>query len=158
MNSINIISTSDLQTQKIGQSISKYLSSGDIVCLWGDLGAGKTTFVKGLAKGLKVKKDHVNSPTFVFMNIYEGKLPLYHFDLYRVEHISALTTLGYEEFLYGDGITVIEWPERMEKLIPKEYLKIELTHQDLNTRRISIFAVGKKYQEILERISKKIMK
>ena len=95
------------------------------MCLQGDLGSGKTTFIKGVAKGLKIAPAKVNSPTFVLMNAYQGRLPvprsgtysagqaglpLYHFDLYRLEKMDEIGAIGYEEFLYGDGVAVVEWP------------------------------------------------
>src|SRR4051812_25596177 len=106
------ITKSPEQTIQMASDFSKNLKSGDILLLQGDLGAGKTTFVKGLAKGLKAKVNEVVSPTFVLMNIYEGKLPIYHFDLYRLEKPEELASLSMDEYLDGDGIAVIEWPKR----------------------------------------------
>lgn len=127
-------------------SFARVLRKGDIVCLYGDLGAGKTAFVKGLAKGLRVDPAHVHSPTFTLMNIYHGKLPLYHFDLYRIG-FRDLLDLGYEEFFFGQGVTAVEWSERLEGLAPRECWKVELRHAGEDQRKIRIRACGAMLQE-----------
>ena len=149
MKSVDILSKNAEQTIALGERLAKYFKKGDIVCLEGDLGGGKTTLIKGVAKGLKIAAEKVNSPTFVLMNAYQGRLPLYHFDLYRLENTGEISAIGYEEFLYGDGVSVIEWAERLGALTPKEYLRVELKHKGENERSIKISAVGKKYHEYL---------
>ncbi|MEI7998777.1 MAG: tRNA (adenosine(37)-N6)-threonylcarbamoyltransferase complex ATPase subunit type 1 TsaE [Candidatus Omnitrophota bacterium] len=126
------------ETIQLGSDFAKNLKAGDTVLLEGELGAGKTTFVKGLAKGLKAKVNEVNSPTFVLMNIYKGKLPIYHFDLYRLESSVELSSLNLDEFLEADGVTVIEWPQRLGEQIPKNGYCIELKHKDESSREICI--------------------
>ncbi len=138
MKPIEILSNNSNETLKLGEKISTQLKAGDIVCLFGDLGSGKTTFVKGLAQGLGIEADVVNSPTFVLLNIHEGKLPLYHFDLYRLEDVQEILALGYEEYFYGEGITVVEWAERLKHLMPKKYVHVELSHQGENKRLIKV--------------------
>jgi len=152
MKTAKVFSSSQNQTITLGKKISKHLSAGDILCLFGDLGSGKTTFVKGLADGLKINQDNVHSPSFVLMNYYEGKMPLYHFDLYRVDTQKEIAALGYEEFLYGKGVAVVEWAERLGDLIPEEHLSISFLHKSENERRIEIFAKGEKYCKVLENI------
>lgn len=147
---IEHISKSEKDTVAFGEQLAGRLKPGDIVCLFGDLGAGKTTLVKGLAKGLKIKSPAVNSPTFVLMNIYEGKLPLYHFDLYRLDQPSEISAIGYEEFLYGDGVAVVEWADKLGPLLPKEYLCVVLTHKNSTERGIKVEGIGKRYQELVE--------
>ena len=149
MKSIDVLSKNTEQTIALGERLARNLRKGDIICLEGDLGAGKTTFIKGVAKGLKIASEKVNSPTFVLMNAYQGRLPLYHFDLYRLENTGEIGAIGYEEFLYGDGVSVIEWAERLGTLTPKEYLRVELKHKGENERSIKVSAVGKKYHEYL---------
>ncbi|MBF0484486.1 MAG: tRNA (adenosine(37)-N6)-threonylcarbamoyltransferase complex ATPase subunit type 1 TsaE [Candidatus Omnitrophica bacterium] len=124
----------------LGADLAKKIKPGTIICLYGDLGAGKTTLVRGLAKGLRLKIDEVHSPTFTLLNIYEskGRRSLYHFDLYRLAKPEEIELLGYEEFLYGNAITVIEWPDRLGELLPKKYLKIELLHSAETEREIVI--------------------
>jgi tRNA threonylcarbamoyladenosine biosynthesis protein TsaE len=126
------------ETIQAAFTFSKNLQAGDIVLLEGDLGAGKTTFVKGLAQGLKAKVQEVVSPTFVLMNIYNGKLPIYHFDLYRLEKPQELASLNIDEYLQGDGIAIIEWPKRLGDQMPRDTYWIEFKHKDENTREICI--------------------
>ena len=150
MKSVDILSKSTDQTIKLGERLAKHLRKGDIFCLQGDLGSGKTTLIKGIAKGLKIASEKVTSPTFVLMNAYEGRLPLYHFDLYRLEEIHEISSIGYEEFLYGDGVAVIEWAERLGALTPKEYLRIELAHKGEDQRLIKIFPAGTRYSQLVD--------
>ena len=150
MKTVRILSKSTDQTLRLGERLAKHLRKGDILCLQGDLGSGKTTLIKGIAKGLKIAPAKVNSPTFVLMNAYHGRLPLYHFDLYRLEAIREISSIGYEEFLYGNGIAVIEWAERLGQLTPKEYLRIELAHKGENQRLIKIFPAGTRYFQLVD--------
>ncbi len=149
MKPVRILSTSSEDTQRLGEKLARHLRKGDILCLEGELGSGKTTLIKGIAKGLKIAPEKVHSPTFVLMNVYEGRLPLYHFDLYRLEAIHEISSIGYEEFLYGGGVAVIEWAERLGQLTPKEYLRVELKHQGENERSIKLSAVGERYYEFI---------
>ena len=148
---IHFTSHDPKETIDFGSRLAKIIQPKDIFCLSGDLGSGKTTLVKGLTKGLKVKSAYVNSPTFVLMNIYEGKLPVYHFDLYRVEG-KELLNIGYEEYFYGNGVSVIEWAERLGKQMPKEFFQIQLEHAGENERKIILTAKGKLLNERLEKI------
>lgn len=141
---MQLTSSSDKETIQAGKRFSKKLKKGDIVCLKGDLGAGKTTFVKGVAEGLKIKKESVNSPTFVLLNIYEGSKVLYHFDLYRLDDTKQIGLIGYEEFLYGDGVAMVEWSENLGELMPKDYWEVRLAHKGDHTRQIKINRVGGK--------------
>lgn len=141
MGEINFVSHSYKETLSLGEKFAKVLKKGDIVCLFGELGVGKTAFVKGLAKGLRLKKAHVHSPTFTLLNVYEGKTPLYHFDLYRITS-SELFNLGYEEFFYGQGVTAVEWSERLEELMPAESWNVRLEHAGEDERKIFFSAKG----------------
>ena len=147
-----ILSHNFSQTIDLGERISRELKAGDILCLYGDLGSGKTTFVKGLAKGLGINPRKVNSPTFVLMNIYEGKVPIYHFDFYRLGNTAEISAIGYDEFLYGHGVSVIEWAERFGGLAPKENLHLRFTHQGEDQRLIEIVPAGKRYEQMLEKM------
>lgn len=120
-----IISKSVEETQKLGYEIGKLLKEGDVVCLTGDLGAGKTTFTKSIAKGLDVEED-VTSPTFTIINEYNGRLPVYHFDVYRIMDIEEMYEIGYEEYFYGKGVCIVEWASQIKGLIPKDHLWIEI--------------------------------
>lgn len=137
-----ILSKSEKQTIALGEKLAKSLKRGDIVCLQGDLGSGKTTFVKGLAKGLKASPAKVNSPTFVLLNIYQGKWPIYHFDLYRLEKAQDIASTGCDEFFYDDGVAVVEWAEKLGALIPKKYIQVKFLHEGEGRRAITISRQG----------------
>ncbi len=123
-------SNSVKETQNIAKAFAKELKEGDVICLYGDLGVGKTAFVQGLAKGLGVE-DYIQSPTFTIVNCYDGKLPLYHFDVYRIADCDEMYEIGYEEYVYGDGISVIEWPELIADILPNVRFDITI-RKDLN--------------------------
>jgi len=152
MRSFKILSKSEAETMKWGGRVARYLKSGDILCLFGELGSGKTTFVKGIAKGLRINPTQVNSPTFVLLNIYEGRLPLYHFDFYRLGKQQEISAIGYDEFFYDEGVTVVEWAERLKELMPKENLRIQLYYQEENERLIKISAKGKRYYQLMDKL------
>lgn len=135
---VSLISNSEEETRICAQRLAGQLEAGDIIFLQGDLGAGKTTFVKGLAKGFKVSPKRVNSPTFVLMNYYKGKLPLYHFDLYRLESPKAIETLEFDEYFYGKGISIIEWSQHLGKHKPQQYYLVEFKHKGEHKRQICI--------------------
>ncbi len=130
-----IILKSRQQTFKLGEELGKTLPQGSVVLLIGDLGAGKTVFTQGLAKGLGVK-EQVTSPTFVLMQPYQGRIPLYHLDLYRLDNVRQVEGIGLDEYLFGEGVCVIEWAEKIKEAWPKDYLKIEFTHISEKKRRI----------------------
>ncbi len=113
------------ETLKLGEIIGKSLNPGSIIALVGDLGAGKTVLVKGIAKGLGVDEEP-NSPTFVIMNQYEGRIPLYHFDLYRVSSEEELFGIGYDEFFFGEGVAAVEWADRVQDIFPEHTINIEI--------------------------------
>ena len=120
------------------QSFARRLKAGDIVFLQGDLGAGKTTFVKGLVQAFKVSSKKVTSPTFVLMNYYKGSLPVYHFDLYRLGNPQEISTLDFDDYFYGEGISLIEWPERLGENKPEHYYLVEFRHKGESQRGICI--------------------
>lgn len=116
--------TSPEETEELGQRLASTASPGDIVCLSGDLGTGKTVFVKGFAKGLGVSEPVV-SPTFTIVQEYrEGRLPLYHFDVYRIEDPEEMEEVGLDEYFYGDGVCLVEWAGLIEDLIPENALEV----------------------------------
>lgn len=125
----------------LGEKMAQYAAAGDVVALSGDLGAGKTVFAKGFAKGLGIN-DAVNSPTFTILQIYEGgRLPFYHFDVYRIEDIEEMEEVGLDEYLFGKGVCLIEWAEKIKELLPKDTIYVTLTadfRTDPNLRIIEI--------------------
>ncbi len=134
----SFISESPEETEKIAAALAKTLSSGSVVALTGELGAGKTCFAKGLAEGMGIK-GYVKSPSFTILNIYgEGRLPFYHIDLYRIENKLELVDLGLDEYVYGRGVTVIEWAERIEDELPPNTITVKLSYEGETKRRIEI--------------------
>ena len=119
------------ETTALGQRIGAQLKSGDILALSGPLGAGKTTLIQGIAQGLEIK-DYVTSPTFILINEYQGRLPFYHIDLYRLEDPEQIEELGLSEYFEKDGVVVIEWAERLGDLLPEgaKQIKLEVTGED----------------------------
>jgi len=136
---MKLISESVEETIQIARKLVKKLKAGDCIALVGDLGSGKTVFTKGIAEGLGVKNPrYVNSPTFVIVKEYKGKLPLYHFDLYRLDHSSVIDAENFEEYFYGDGVTVIEWADKIRRLLPRKYIEVKLKVTGENKRSIEI--------------------
>lgn len=133
-----IISDSEAQTKEIALHFAESLSPGSVVCLDGELGTGKTHFVKGMAKAFGIDEDEVTSPTFTLIQEYEGSLPLYHFDCYRMESMKEALEIGAEEYLYGDGVSVIEWPDRIRELIPPDAIWITITSVAPSKRKFVI--------------------
>jgi len=140
------------ETLDLGTRLARHLKPGDIICLFGDLGSGKTSLTKGIAHGLGIAANKVNSPTFTLMNIYDGKLPLYHFDLYRIEQDKDLESFGLEEFFYGDGVSVIEWADKLGSFAPKEFLGVKARHISGHERMFTFSAEDKRAREILKEI------
>jgi len=120
---LKIVTLSDRETFDIGKKIAGLLCPGDILCLFGELGAGKTKFAQGVAAGLGVR-EQVTSPTFVLIREYEGRLSFYHMDAYRLSGHEDMEDLGYEEYFYGDGVTLLEWADRVKNILPGERLDI----------------------------------
>lgn len=136
---MKIISNTIEETVKIGNKLARRLKSGDCVALIGELGSGKTVLTKGIAKGLKVRKiQYVNSPSFVIIKEHKGRIPLYHFDLYRLDKSSPLDSFSFDEYFYGDGVTVIEWADKIRRLLPPKYLEVKLSVIGENKRKIEI--------------------
>lgn len=107
-------------TFMLGKKLGEAAKSGDVYCLLGDLGTGKTVFTQGFAVGLEIK-EVVNSPTFTIVQVYEeGRIPFYHFDVYRIEDIEEMEEIGYEDYFYGEGVCLIEWSNLIEELLPKK--------------------------------------
>lgn len=132
--------TNPEKTFELGYKLGKKLTSGNVVALIGELGSGKTLFTKGIAKALGIKEyNYVNSPSFVIVKEYKSKkIPLYHFDLYRLQSIHDLETVGYEEYFYSKGISVVEWANKAPDALPEKYITVKFKHLGKNKREISI--------------------
>ncbi len=149
---MRIVTNSQEETIKLGECLGRNLKSGDVLGLIGELGSGKTTLVKGIASGLRVnEKEAVASPSFVLIKEYKGRIPLYHFDLYRLDKIQDIGCLGVEEYLFDDGVCAIEWAEKMKMLLP-DYLQVNLAVKGENKREIEFCAHAKRYKALLKKI------
>lgn len=135
------------ETRALGQKLGELARPGDVILLVGQLGAGKTAFTQGLAAGLGIGQQ-VNSPTFVLLKEYVGRLKLYHFDLYRLNNIEATVRQEWAEFLYGDGISVVEWADLAAGILPPEHLLIEFDITSDTQRRVRLSGVGERYREL----------
>jgi tRNA threonylcarbamoyladenosine biosynthesis protein TsaE len=141
------------QTRALGEAVGRLAEAGDLIALSGELGAGKTLFVGGVALGLGVDPAaYVSSPTFTIMHRYAGRLPLYHIDLYRIETPEAFASLGLDEYLAGDGVTAIEWAEHGYGYLPKEMLTLRLQHTGSEMRTIEIAPVGDRYTRLVREL------
>lgn len=139
------------EMEAFARELADALLPGDVLLLEGDLGAGKTTFTQSLAKALGVKKN-VNSPTFTIIKEYQGKHPLYHMDVYRLGEESE-EDLGFAEYFYGEGISVVEWAHLIKDQLPDEYIQIEIFHTGAeNQRKLKLKIIGKRYDRILEKV------
>lgn len=136
-------------TKQIAESLAKRIKPGMLITLSGDLGAGKTTLTKYIGKELGIPKT-INSPTFTILKVYQGIMPLYHIDAYRMEGISQ--DLGFDEYYEGDGLCIIEWPGFIDTDLPKERLEITLTQMDEMQRKMTLSAKGTQYEKLLEEI------
>ncbi|MFC4805023.1 tRNA (adenosine(37)-N6)-threonylcarbamoyltransferase complex ATPase subunit type 1 TsaE [Filifactor villosus] len=139
------------ETLEFGRMIGKNMEEGILVCLNGDLGAGKTCLTKGIAQGLEIEED-VTSPTFILVEEYEGRLPLYHFDVYRIDDPEELYFIGFEEYLGKEAVVIIEWSSRIEEILPIERLDIDISRTGEDEREITLSAVGETAQALLRRL------
>lgn len=140
------------ETEKFGYKLGKLLKKDDILCLNGELGAGKTTMTKSIGLGLGVD-EYITSPTFSLINQYDGDLMVYHFDVYRLENVEDIYDLGFDEYFFGGGVCIIEWAEKIERFLPKDIVVVDIKKgTDLNERTIQISGDGKRYKEIIEEL------
>ncbi|MCK5403862.1 MAG: tRNA (adenosine(37)-N6)-threonylcarbamoyltransferase complex ATPase subunit type 1 TsaE [Desulfobulbaceae bacterium] len=141
------------ETSSLGQSLGRVAEPGDVIALFGDLGAGKTTLTQFIGQGLQVPDScYITSPTFSLLHEYPGRIPLFHMDLYRLSGEDDVIDLGFEDYLYGDGLVVIEWPDRLGALMPDNRLAIELTMTSESSRTAVFTAYGKKWVDKLAEI------
>jgi len=150
-----IIKASNLQdTDKIGKIIGGSLKGGTVICLEGDLGAGKTTLTQSIAKGLEIR-DYVTSPTFTIIKEYNGRLNLYHMDAYRLDSEDEMYDLGYDEYINSDGVCIIEWASKIKGLIPKSAINITINiNYENNNRELDINGEGEQFNIIKEELQK----
>lgn len=146
---LNVLSHNPEETILIGKIIGENLTKGDVVGLVGELGTGKTCFTHGVARGIGVPEGvWITSPSFTLINEYRGRFNLYHFDLYRLENIQDLESLGYVEYLFGEGVSVIEWADKMKDILSVATLCISFQYLDENIREITITGHKKRVTQI----------
>jgi tRNA threonylcarbamoyladenosine biosynthesis protein TsaE len=151
MNHLEIISHSPEQTQKFGVRIGQIALPGDIFLLVGGLGAGKTCLTQGIAWGLDIE-EYAVSPSFVVIRELHGRLPLYHIDFYRLDHLEEIAQLGLDDYLYGNGVCVVEWAEKGVGLLPQEHLLIEMSYLSDTERSLKLKPSGKRYRQIVAQL------
>ena len=151
MKSLEVISNSAEQTRKVGVRLGKLASPGDIILLVGPLGAGKTCLTQGIALGLGID-EYTLSPSFVLVREYQGRLPLYHIDLYRLDKIEEVVQLGLDDYLYGNGVCVVEWADKGLSILPEEHLLIEIEFISSTKRKLNFVPQGTRYMEMLSRL------
>lgn len=149
MKEYEFIANNPDETHDFAKVLGQKLQPGDVIALEGDLGAGKTTFTKGLAEGLEVRKT-VNSPTFTIIKEYQGRLPLYHMDVYRVE--DSFEDLGFDEYFEGEGVTVVEWAHLIKEQLPEHLLTVYIFHDGEQSRKLVIKPIGPRYVELCKEI------
>ena len=147
---VEVITSSAAETASLGRRLGTLLGPGDFVALTGDLGTGKTEFSRGVAAGIGVKEaTPITSPTFTLLNSYQGRLPFYHFDLYRLAGAGDILELGFEEYFYGDGACLVEWAERLQGEMPGDRLTVTFSHEGDDSRRLLFEPHGMRYEELL---------
>ncbi len=142
------------QTLEVGRKLGRLLSKGDIVCLTGDLGTGKTAFANGIAKALGID-GYITSPTFTIVNEYMGTIPFYHFDVYRISDSDEMYEIGFEEYISGAGVVVIEWADLIRDILPEDVIWVHIS-KDLyagrDIRIINMQFTGKRYETYEDRL------
>ncbi len=152
VDTLDLVSHSSLHTERLGERLGLAARAGDVLALWGELGAGKTVLARGVATGLGIDADEVTSPTFIILHEHpSGRLPLFHLDLYRLAQADLATT-GWEEALEGGGVTVIEWPDRAGDQLPIDRLDVRLEHIAESKRRVVLASTGPRSRALIEGI------
>ncbi len=149
-----IESRSPHETKSWGRRLASLLEGGELLGLIGDLGAGKTCFIKGLARGLSLREEDILSPTFTMIQEHQGRLPLYHIDLYRLED-ATLDDLGLREYLFSEGVAAVEWFERLRGGAEMEYLAVRISYAGANIRRIEFSAVDSRHAQIISKLKRR---
>ncbi|HAH45132.1 tRNA (adenosine(37)-N6)-threonylcarbamoyltransferase complex ATPase subunit type 1 TsaE [Gimesia sp.] len=145
-------STSELETQRLGKKLAETLTPGTVIALNGNLGAGKTRLVQAIATALGVDPAEVTSPTFVLIQEYQGRLPLYHFDTYRLRDTDEFLELGADDLLYSDGVCLIEWADKVKEVLPGDLLQINIEHTSQTARTFRFQGQGARSEQIIARL------
>lgn len=138
------------EMRELGIRIGEKLKGGETICLTGDLGVGKTHLTKFIGEGMGIH-DYITSPTFAILNIYEGEINLNHFDTYRLENVVDFDELGFDDYLFSDDVNIIEWPEMIREILPKDTLDIKMERDEVGSRTLTFTTTAEeKYKEIFE--------
>ena len=152
-----VISRSAEHTRSLGIRLGRLLQGGEIIGLVGELGAGKTCFVRGLTEGLEVSRDTwIRSPTFTLVNEYQGRLPIYHIDLYRIESTGELQELNLREYLYSNGVSLIEWFEYLPAGEVEDHLEVELAYGEGSKRQLTFLPHGARYEDLIKALQQQV--
>lgn len=154
VNSLDLLLSSPGETESFGDSIGQLLRGGEVLALIGELGTGKTALVRGIAAGLGAPAASVTSPTFLLVHEYQGRLPIIHIDLYRLQRPEELEVIGLSDYLTEDVVVAIEWADRFPQLLPDDRLEVRLAHRTRTTRRALLEARGSRSRSLLTRIKK----
>lgn len=154
MLTLTLHSSSARETKAWGRRLASLLTGGEVLGFSGQLGAGKTCFIKGLARGLNLQEERILSPTFTMIQEHQGRLPLYHIDLYRLDE-TDVDDLGLREYLFSNGVAAVEWFERLREANELECLQIRISYEGANCRRIELVASDQRYASILERLEQR---
>ncbi|HZV80579.1 MAG TPA: tRNA (adenosine(37)-N6)-threonylcarbamoyltransferase complex ATPase subunit type 1 TsaE [Geobacteraceae bacterium] len=150
---VTLDSGTPAETEKIGALLGALLQPGDFIALRGELGAGKTRFARGVATGLGVDTGiPVTSPTYTLLNIYSGRLPLYHFDLYRLSGDEEVVDLGFADYFHGDGVSLVEWPERLCEELPPERLEIFFSYVEETVRSVELVPTSDRFKKVVDEL------
>jgi len=152
MSLLNLVTESPEETQRLGNRLGKLAQVGDVFLLVGGLGTGKTCLTQGIAWGLGIE-GYATSPSFVVINQYQGRLPLYHIDLYRLDRLEEVIELGLDDYLYGRGVCVVEWAEKALDMFPEEHLLVEMSYLSDTSRNLILKPVGERYIELLSQLN-----
>lgn len=150
---VTLHSSSARETKAWGRRLASLLGGGELLGLSGELGAGKTCFIKGLARGLNLQEERILSPTFTMIQEHHGRLPLYHIDLYRLEE-TDVDELGLREYLFSSGVAAVEWFERLREASELDCLQIRISYDGANYRKIELIASDERYESILQRLQR----
>ncbi len=153
---LTLHSSSARETKNWGRRLASLLSGGELLGLSGELGAGKTCFVKGLARGLHLQEERILSPTFTIIQEHEGRLPFYHIDLYRMEE-TGIDELGLREYLFSSGVAAVEWFERLREAPQLNLLQVRISYDGANFRKIELIASDERYTALLQRLQQQFV-
>lgn len=152
---MNLRSESPEETQRLGSGLGRLAQPGDLFMLVGGLGAGKTCLTQGIAWGLDID-GYATSPTFVVINQYHGRLPLYHIDLYRLDSIDEVVELGLDDYLYGNGVCVVEWADKAMNVLPPEHLLVEINYVSDTVRNLVLNPSGQRNRALLSQFKQEL--